>query len=237
VTPERYQRVSQMLDQRQPDLTLVLEDVHKPHNLAAIARSCDAVGIGEIHAVASDESIRLKQTAAAGVSDWIEVHRHSDIALCIDRLKRSGFQLLAAHLSADEVSYLDVDYTKPTALISGTELFGISDAAAELVDAHVVIPMHGMVQSLNVSVATALILFEARRQRQAAGLYDRCRIDAEHRARLLFRGCHSQVAAYCDRKRLPYPAIDEAGEIIGPIAEIGAAIACELEAEGAGTEA
>jgi tRNA (guanosine-2'-O-)-methyltransferase len=231
VTPERFQRVSQMLDQRQPDLTLVLEDVHKPHNLAAIARSCDAVGIGEIHAVASDESIRLKQNAAAGVSSWIEIRRHSDIDACMSELRSAGFQLLAAHLSDQAVSYLDVDYTRPTALISGTELFGISDATAGAVDAHVVIPMNGMVQSLNVSVATALILFEARRQRQAAGLYDRCRIDADLRARQLFRGCHPQVAAYCERKGIPYPEVDEEGEIVGPLADVAADIETEGESD------
>ena len=82
VTPERFGRINSMLDQRQPDLSLVLEDVHKPHNLAAIARSCDAVGIGEIHAVAGDERVRLKQDAAAGVAGWIEVHRHPDAASC-----------------------------------------------------------------------------------------------------------------------------------------------------------
>jgi len=219
MSPERYHRISHMLDQRQPDLTLVLEDVHKPHNLAAIARSCDAVGIGEIHAVASDAKVRLKQDAAAGASRWIQVHRHTDAASCLADLRAGGFHLLAAHLSERAVSYLDVDYTRPTALVSGTELFGISAATAELVDQHVVIPMHGLVQSLNVSVATALVLYEARRQRQAAGLYSQARMDPALRAQLLFRGCYPQIADYCDRRDLPYPELGTDGDIIGPLAD------------------
>lgn len=226
-TTSRYQRIARALDQRQPDLTVVLEDVHKPHNLAAIARSCDAVGIGEIHAVASDRKVQLKQEAAAGVAGWIDVVRHEDAAACFDALRARGFQLLAAHLSPDAISYLEVDYRRPTALISGTELFGISEATAAVVDQHVTIPMHGLVQSLNVSVATALVLFEARRQREAAGLYDQPQLtmDPATRARILFRGCHPQVARHCDQHGLPYPELDDAGEILGEVPRRRAEIA------------
>ncbi len=185
VTPKRRARIEWVLHRRQPDLTVIMEDVNKAHNLAAIARSCDAVGVGEIYAVATSPKVSLTHRVAAGCSRWVEVHRFSHLREVVDHLKGRGFQLLAAHLSDQAVDFREIDYTKPTAVLVGAEQFGVSEMGQELADRHIKIPMMGMVESLNVSVATALILFEAQRQRLKAGFYDRRRLDEASYRRLL----------------------------------------------------
>lgn len=185
VTPQRLARIQWVLDRRQPDLTVIMEDVNKAHNLAAIARSCDAVGIGEIHAVSSHPKVSLTHRVAAGCSRWVEVRCFSGLEEVMTHLKGRGFQILAAHLSDEAVDFREIDYTQPTAVLVGAEKFGVSEEAQRKADRHIKIPMVGMVRSLNVSVATALILFEAQRQRIEAGFYDRRRLDEATYRRLL----------------------------------------------------
>ena len=122
-------------------------------------------------------------------------------------------QGLAAHLSDTAVPYREVDYTRPTALLLGTEKFGVSDEAAAAVDQHVVIPMMGMVESFNVSVAAAIILAEACEQRRAKGYYDQPRIDPARYKELLFRWGHQKIARLCDAEGVPYPALDDEGQV------------------------
>ncbi len=185
MTQRRLERIRQVLSRRQPDLTVVMENVNKAHNLAAIARSCDAVGVGEIHAVSDNPRVALTHKVASGASRWVRIHRHASIREACGVLRERGFRLLAAHLSEAAVDFREIDYTRPTALLVGAELSGVSEQAGELADRHIVIPMLGMVQSLNVSVASALVLFEAQRQRLAAGFYDSPRLPAEEYRRLL----------------------------------------------------
>ena len=185
MTQRRLERIRQVLSRRQPDLTVVMENVNKAHNLAAIARSCDAVGVGEIHAISDNPRVRLTHKVASGASRWVRIHRHASIGEACGMLRERGFQLLAAHLGETAVDFREIDYTRPTALLVGAELSGVSEQAGALADRHIVIPMLGMVQSLNVSVASALVLFEAQRQRLAAGFYDSPRLPPEEYRRLL----------------------------------------------------
>lgn len=171
----RYQRIKNVLSKRQTDLTVCLEDVHKHHNLSAIARTADAVGCHHIHAVWPENQKRLTNNTSGGSKNWIETHLHKNIdkAVTSIRAHNPDVQILATHLSEDAVDFREIDYTKPTAIIVGQEKTGISEKALEYADQNIIIPMQGMVQSLNVSVAAALILFEAQRQRELAGLYNR----------------------------------------------------------------
>lgn len=189
VTPERLAKIRSVLDKRQPDLTVLMERVHKPHNFSAILRSCDAVGVLEAHAIPAKygipdlqgaEGLRLKgktfNETSGSAAKWVELRVYDDTVSAFAYLKAQGFQVLAAHFSERAVDYRQVDYTRPTCILLGTEKWGVSLEAADLSDAHVIIPMMGMVQSLNVSVATAVILFEAQRQRLQAGFYDQPRL-------------------------------------------------------------
>ena len=125
-----------------------------------------------------------------------------------------GFRVVAAHPSDDSVDFRDVDYTEPTALMMGAELHGVSDEGLKASDARVRIPMRGMAHSLNVSVATALLLFEAARQRQAAGLYDESRLEPGEFDRALFEWAYPSVAAARRDEGRPYPDLTEDGQII-----------------------
>ena len=219
MTPERFRKIKTVLQHRQPDLTVVMDDVHKPRNLAAIARSCEAVGIPELHGISPQKSIRLTQKAASGCGDWLSIRTHASVSKAYAHLRSQGLRILAAHFREGARDFREIDYTQPTALVVGAELEGISQEAAEQADGAVIVPMMGMTQSLNVSVATALILFEAQRQRQAAGMYDERRMDDDTFERLLFEWSHPQVAKYCRRKGFPYPKIDEAGDIVEALAD------------------
>jgi tRNA (guanosine-2'-O-)-methyltransferase len=192
VTPERLARIRAVLNKRQPDLTVLMERVHKPHNFSAILRSCDAVGVLEAHAIpakhgipnleeAEDLSLKGKtfNETSGSAAKWVGLTLHADTASAFAHLKARGFQVLAAHFSERAVDYRQADYTRPTCILLGTEKWGVSPEAAELADAHILIPMMGMVQSLNVSVAAAVILFEAQRQRLQAGFYERVRLAPE----------------------------------------------------------
>jgi tRNA (guanosine-2'-O-)-methyltransferase len=142
---------------------------------------------------------------------------HDDIDQAVGQIREQnpGIQLLATNLCEDAVDYREIDYTKPTAIIVGQERLGISDKALAHADKHIVIPMQGMVQSLNVSVAAALILYEAQRQRESAGLYMRNdMLDSKTKHKLLFEGCHPIIAQRCIEKKIPYPALDDDGEIM-----------------------
>lgn len=210
MSPERFARMKRALDLRQPDLTVVMENVHKPHNFSAIVRSCEASGVPEAHAV-FPKTISQHSHTAAGSNKWVKVNTYPDIQTPLAQLKAQGFQLLTAHLDEHSVDFRAVDYTKPTAVIMGSELFGISDEAAELADQSIVIPMLGLTESLNVSVATALILYEAQRQREATDMYKQCRIAPDIYERTLFEWSYPDIAKHCRSRGIPYPTLDENG--------------------------
>lgn len=204
-----------MLSARQPDLTVLMERVNKPHNFSAILRNCDAVGVLEAHAVLPENEPEIHLGVSAGAARWVPVRTHADTEAAVAHLREAGFRVLAAHLSDEAVDYRDVDYTRPTALMMGAELYGVTPAGLEAADAHVVIPMRGFVQSLNVSVATALLLFEAQRQRAAAGMYDAPRLPPDAFRRRLFEWCYPREAAALRAEGRPYPDLDGQGRWSG----------------------
>ncbi|MBW8191170.1 tRNA (guanosine(18)-2'-O)-methyltransferase TrmH [Neiella marina] len=214
-TDARFERINTVLDRRQMDLTVLMEHVNKPHNLSAIVRTADAVGVHDLHAIWHDQDLERSNFYSSGSNNWTRVHRQPDIDTAVDTLKQQGMQILATNLSDSAIDFREVDYTKPTAIILGTERFGISERALELADQHIVVPMMGMVQSLNVSVASALILYEAQRQRDIAGLYQHAQgVEAQEKQRLLFEGCHEALAKRCRQKGLPYPQVDDKGDVV-----------------------
>lgn len=212
--PRRYERLKQVLDRRQPDLTVLTEDVHKPHNFSAIIRTCDAVGVFAVHAVNRDSEVPTYSQVAQGSEKWVKLHTHPEITTAIKYLQQQNYSVYAAHFSSSAIDYREVDYTKPTAILLGTEKWGVTKTAASLVDGHIVIPMLGMVQSLNVSVATAVILFEAQRQRLAAGLYDRVRLDEKTYRQTIFEWGYPEIAAMYRKQGQSYPDLGATGEIL-----------------------
>ncbi len=211
--PERFARLKAVLDRRQPDLTVLMERVNKVHNFSAIVRTSDAAGVFRVHAVPTERGLPLPHHTSAGSTKWVDVVEHSDAAAAIRRLQADGMQVLAANLSPEARDYRTTDLTRPTAFMVGAELDGVSPEALALADQEVVIPMAGMVQSLNVSVATALLLFEAVRQREAAGATGRPSLPHDERNRVLFEWAYPRIAERLKARGDPYPELDEDGGI------------------------
>jgi tRNA (guanosine-2'-O-)-methyltransferase len=217
MTPERVARLDEVLAHRQPDLTVFAENLHKPRNFSAMVRNCDAVGINKMHVSPDTDSLRTHWRTSQGAEKWVYIQTHTNAETACKHLKSRNFQLVAAHLSDVAIDYREVDYTSPTALVLGSELFGVSNETLQHVDQQINIPMMGVTQSLNVSVACAIVLYEAQRQRQAAGMYDHCRLDDETLARQRFEWLHPVLADYCQRHQLDYPALDESGDLAEPM--------------------
>lgn len=214
MTPERFARLKRALARRQPDLTVLMDRVHKSHNFSAILRNCDAAGVLEAHVVDPEQELNLHHGTSAGTKKWVQVNRYEEVADAVDHVKAEGFTIVAAHPSEGSLDFREIDYTQPTAIMMGAELHGVSEEGLALADRHIEIPMFGMVHSLNVSVATALILFEAARQRAEAGLYDVSRLSADDFDRRLFEWAYPSLASARRREGCPYPAISSDGEII-----------------------
>ncbi|WP_168404192.1 tRNA (guanosine(18)-2'-O)-methyltransferase TrmH [Erwinia amylovora] len=213
---QRYARIRAMLATRQHDLTVCMEQVHKPHNVSAVIRTADAVGVHEVHAVWPGSRMRTMVSSAAGSNSWVQVKTHRSIADAVTCLKGQNMQILATHLSDKAVDFREIDYTRPTCILMGQEKTGITREALDLADRDIIIPMIGMVQSLNVSVASALILYEAQRQRQNAGMYMReeSTLEYSEQQRLLFEGGYPVLARVAKHKGLPYPEINNCGEVV-----------------------
>jgi len=174
-TENRTKKIKKVVAFKQPALTVVIEDVHDPHNVSAILRSCDAVGVIDVHLVYVNETFpKMGKKSSAGTRKWINRYEYNNIDECFSKLKDDGFTICTTHMAKDSISLYDIDFsTKKIAIVIGNEHRGVSERAVELSDINYLIPMYGMVQSLNVSVATAVSLYEASRQLSAAGKYDK----------------------------------------------------------------
>jgi tRNA (guanosine-2'-O-)-methyltransferase len=209
---ERFQRIREVLARRQPDLTVLMDRVNKSHNFSAILRNCDAAGVLEAHVVPPDNGLPLHHGTSAGTKKWVRVCLYETLPSAFSHLGASGFRVLAAHPSEHAIDYRDIDYTQPTAILVGAELDGVSDEGLELADAHVRVPMQGMVRSLNVSVATSVLLFEALRQREEAGMYAESRLSPDDFERHLFEWTWPSIASKRRREGRPYPKLTEDGD-------------------------
>lgn len=172
---KRIARIDELLSRKQPGLQLMLDNVHSAQNLSAIIRSADAVGVLDIYyATPENKSLKLHKTITQGAHRWTRRFRvnDKDKVKFLRQKKREGFQVVVTHLEERAVSFRDLDYTKPTLLVVGNEKEGVSQEVIDEATDIIVIPMLGMVQSLNVSVATALILYEAQRQLENAKRYE-----------------------------------------------------------------
>lgn len=176
MTPRRRKRILEVARKRQADLTVVLENVHDPHNLAAVLRSCDAVGIREVFVLHTEQDklpkkFEMGSKTSAGARKWVDVYVFTEVATCFEVVKANYHNIWATHLGESAKSLYELKLDQPTALLFGNEHDGLSAEALSYADGNFIIPQQGMVESLNISVACAVSLFEAQRQRQVAGMY------------------------------------------------------------------
>jgi tRNA (guanosine-2'-O-)-methyltransferase len=179
MTPERHHKLTSVLNKRQGDIAIVMENVFDPHNISAVMRTCDAVGVQDIF-ILNTKIPRHKKWGAKSSSSaakWLTVHQYENAADCFVALRKSYSTILTTHLSSDAVSLHSIDFTKRIALVFGNEHSGVSDEIRAMADGNFIIPQVGIIQSLNISVACAVTLYEAYRQKTNAGQYNQRSLD------------------------------------------------------------
>jgi len=174
MTPQRRQNIINALNKRQGNLTLVLENVFDPHNISAVMRSCDAVGVQELYIlntrIAPHRYWGSKSSRSA--NKWLTIHQFTNAEECFTEVRKKYSRVLTTQLSETSVSLYEVDFVESIALVFGNECFGVSEDLQKFADGSFVIPQVGMIKSLNISVACAVTLYEAFRQKNLAGHYE-----------------------------------------------------------------
>ena len=182
MTPERNERLTSVLNKRQPDLTVVLENVFDPHNISAVMRTCDAVGIQDIYILNNKIPPHKKWGAksSSSAAKWLTIHQFTDAGECFAALRKNFKYIYTTHLSTDAVGLHELNLTEPVALVFGNEHSGVSEAIIAMADGNFIIPQMGIIRSLNISVACAVSLYEAFRQKNNAGHYAEPKLTAGH---------------------------------------------------------
>jgi tRNA (guanosine-2'-O-)-methyltransferase len=185
-TEKRAVKIKRVLSCRQFSLALVLENIHDPHNVSAIFRTCDAAGIPKVFLVYNNEPFpKIGKKSSASAFKWVEKEKYKSIEFCYEKLHQEGFKIYASSISDKPKNIFDLDFTGKIAIVFGNEHRGLSREAIELADDKFFIPMYGMVQSLNVSVSAAITIYEALRQRLKIGMYDKSELFEVEMKRLI----------------------------------------------------
>lgn len=182
MTSKRFKRIDEVVRKRQKYLTVVLENIHDPHNVSAILRTADAVGIDKVYLIYNSEKFpKIGKTSSASAKKWIQLVKFPGVNECFDELRREKFKIYSTYISGkgNKHSIYDLNLTGKTAFVFGNEHSGVSDEAVKSADKNFQIPMYGMVQSLNVSVAAAICFYEALRQREMKNMYSRSKYSKE----------------------------------------------------------
>jgi tRNA (guanosine-2'-O-)-methyltransferase len=175
MTPQRAERLLDVLNKRQDDITVVLENVFDPHNISAVMRTCDAAGIQEIYVLNTRIAPHKKwgPKSSSSAAKWLTIHQHDDAKKCFEALRKKVDRVLTTFLGPGSVSLYDTDLTGRVALVFGNEHEGVSPEIRAMADGDFLIPQVGIIRSLNISVACAVSLYEAFRQKMAAGHFEK----------------------------------------------------------------
>jgi tRNA (guanosine-2'-O-)-methyltransferase len=178
LTPERHNRLTSVLNHRQPDLTVVLENVFDPHNISAVMRTCDAVGIQDIYILNNRIPPHKKwgYRSSSTAAKWLNVHQYTDAETCFTEIRRKYQKIYTSCLGENSSDVFKINLTQSVALVFGNETYGVSDEIRKYGDGDFVIPQVGIIKSLNISVACAVTLYEAFRQKNEKGHYDNSRL-------------------------------------------------------------
>ncbi|RMD51199.1 MAG: RNA methyltransferase [Ignavibacteria bacterium] len=189
-TERRLKKIENTIRQRQHSLRVVMENIHDPHNVSAIFRTCDAVGVPKVTLLYTVEEFpKISRTSSSSANKWVGHEKFDDTAKCFESLRKEGFKIYATLLDETAENIYDLDLTEKVAIVVGNEHRGVSEEAAKLADKLVYIPMRGMIQSLNVSVATAVTLYEAQRQRANKGMYEKSELKEDEIQQMIDEWC------------------------------------------------
>jgi len=179
-TEKRINKIRAVVSKRQPSLKIILENIHDPHNVSAIFRTCDAAGIPKVSLLYNIEKFpKIGKKSSASAFKWIEKEKFKTVEECYKQLRLEGYKIYVSSISEGAKDLYKIDFTKKSAIVMGNEHRGVSKEAEDLADEKFYIPMYGMVQSLNVSVSAAITIYEALRQRNAKSMYDKSELNDE----------------------------------------------------------
>jgi tRNA (guanosine-2'-O-)-methyltransferase len=215
ILPRRFERIKNVLNCRMKNLSVLVEAVNKPHNLSAILRTCDAAGVFEANFISEKDKVKTFNSTAQGSQKWVKLNNHETTISAVSELKKKGFKLYGTTLNERSTDYRNFDYSENTCFVLGAEKWGLSDQLISKVDESIFIPMTGMVQSLNVSVAASILLFEAIRQRESKSLLPHKGegLSAEEYEKTLFEWSYPELASIYRKSGNKYPKINQYGEI------------------------
>ena len=215
ILPRRFERIKNVLNCRMKNLTVLVEAVNKPHNLSAILRTCDAAGVFEANFISEKDKVKTFNSTAQGSQKWVKLNNHETTISAVSELKKKGFKLYGTTLNEKSTDYRNFDYSENTCFVLGAEKWGLSDQLISKVDESIFIPMSGMVQSLNVSVAASILLFEAIRQRESKSLLPLKGegLSAEEYEKTLFEWSYPELASIYRKSGNKYPKMNQYGEI------------------------
>ena len=216
ILPRRFERIKNVLNCRMKNLSVLVEAVNKPHNLSAILRTCDAAGVFEANFICEKDKVKTFNSTAQGSQKWVKLNNHETIISAVSELKKKGFKLYGTTLNEKSTDYRNFDYSENTCFVLGAEKWGLSDQLISKVDESIFIPMSGMVQSLNVSVAASILLFEAIRQRESKDLLplNGEGLSAEEYEKTLFEWSYPELGSIYRKSGNKYPTLNQYGEII-----------------------
>ena len=215
ILPRRFERIKNVLNCRMKNLTVLVEAVNKPHNLSAILRTCDAAGVFEANFICEKDDVKTFNSTAQGSQKWVKLNNYETKVSAVSELKKKGFKLYGTTLNESSTDYRNFDYSENTCFVLGAEKWGLTDELISMVDESIFIPMTGMVQSLNVSVAASILLFEANRQRQNKGLLplNGEGLSANEYQKTLFEWSYPELASIYRKSGNKYPTLNKFGEI------------------------
>jgi len=215
IFPRRFERIKNVLNCRMKNLTVLVEAVNKPHNLSAILRTCDAAGVFEANFICEKDEVKTFNSTAQGSQKWVKLNNYETDISAVFELKKKGFKLYGTTLNEKSIDYRDFDYSENTCFVLGAEKWGLSDQLISNVDESIFIPMSGMVQSLNVSVAASILLFEAVRQRKSNNLlpFNGESFSVKEYQKTLFEWSYPELATSYRKSGKEYPTLNEYGEI------------------------
>ena len=198
ISKERYERISEVLDNRTNHLTVVLEDLHKSHNANAVLRSCDGFGIQDVHIIENRNKFDEHSSVSIGAHSWLTLNRYNEdvcnnIDICLEALRANDYQIIATTPHEKDLNIRELDVTKKTALVFGTELEGVSDEVIRKSDGFVKIPMFGFSESFNISVSAAISMYELTTRMRND--YDFWQLDNDYKIKLKFNWIKQSIKA------------------------------------------
>ena len=162
MTPERESKFKRVIAKRQTDLTVVFENVNDPHNISAVLRTCDSVGVKEVYIIQTIERLytKLGKKSSSSASKWVDIHWFFSVEECMIEVRKKYKNIFGTKLTEQSKSLYELNLTESTALVFGNEVFGVSQNAIELCDGTIEIPQLGSKHSLNIAVSAGIVIWD-----------------------------------------------------------------------------